>query len=220
MPAGAIHSTSVSDCVAETMFRISTGEAGSAAYVGSDMEKGLCRCIGGPAWFGYTGFDPRIIYIMSTGSAECDSSPKFLKMSPEVAARTYEAPGRIRPIGKYTVMAACDDVPDDADIKCIVCFGTSEQVRQISALIHYRSPNTFGAVSVPWGPACGTFVTYPAGLAENTPADTAFVGPVDPSARAWMPADVMGIGIPARMAAHMADDIDGSFLVKSAHHRS
>ena len=49
---------------------------------------------------------------------------------------------------------------------------------------------------MPFGPVCATFITYPAGLAENTPKETAFIGPADPTGNIWFPEDYMSLGIP------------------------
>jgi hypothetical protein len=67
---------------------------------------------------------------------------------------------------------------------------------------------------MPFGPACSTFVTYPAGMAEKAPKETAFVGPVDPTGNSWFPPEYMAIGIPFEIAARMHQDLEDSFAVK------
>jgi hypothetical protein len=78
-----------------------------------------------------------------------------------------------------------------------------------------RNPhNVFNLISVPWGPACATLVTYPAGMAGNASLSQIFIGPTDPSARDWLPEDYLAIGIPEDMARKMANDVGRSFLAK------
>ncbi len=67
------------------------------------------------------------------------------------------------------------------------------------------------------GPACSTFVSYPAGLTENAPKNAAFIGPADPTGNVWFPPDFMTMGIPIGLAQLMAADLDESFLIKRAH---
>ncbi len=84
-----------------------------------------------------------------------------------------------------------------------------------SALSHFQTADVINAISVPWGPACATLVTYPAGMAEISPKDRLFIGPTDPSAREWLPDGHMAIGIPVNIARQMAKDVKKSFLAKN-----
>ena len=68
--------------------------------------------------------------------------------------------------------------------------------------------------NLPWGPSCSTFITYPAGMVENAPKDSAFVGPQDPTQNRSLPLDMMAIGIPAGLAIRMAENLDSSFAVR------
>jgi len=171
--------------------------------------------MGGPAWFGYGPFDPRLMGLISTGSKDLeDIAPKRLKEDEYVARRTYGALGRITAIGRYTVMRRCEEMSSDPGVRCIVCFGTAGQIRDLCALAHFRSSDILGSISVPWGPSCATLVTYPAGMAENIPGGGVFVGPTDPSSREWLPEGHMAIGMPAEVARRMAVDADSSFLAR------
>jgi hypothetical protein len=221
-PPGGVHTAEISDCVAGSIFRLAAGDKAFPLYASVDGGQGLCRCAGGPAWFGYSGFDPELVCSISTEApAGSRFTPKRLKSSPEVAKKTYYAVGAIRPLGKYTVMRRCDD-PDLAgcDVKCVVFFGTAGQIRDLCGLAHFRNPGVSGAAELPWGPSCGTLVTYPAGLSDKVTADRVFVGPVDPSARHWLDPGLMAAGIPVETARAMAADVDASFVpvtLKSGH---
>jgi hypothetical protein len=57
-------------------------------------------------------------------------------------------------------------------------------------------------------------LTFPAGMAENAPKDSAYVGPTDPTGNSWLPSDLMVMGIPAELAQQMADDMEESFICK------
>ena len=67
---------------------------------------------------------------------------------------------------------------------------------------------------MPFGPACATLVTYPAGMAEKAPKETAFVGPVDPTGNRWFPPEYMAISIPLKIATGMHEDLNNSFAAK------
>jgi hypothetical protein len=46
-------------------------------------------------------------------------------------------------------------------------------------------------------------IAFPAGMAENAPKDSAYVGPVDPTGNPWLPSELMIMGIPSRLAHQM-----------------
>ncbi|HEX3014625.1 MAG TPA: DUF169 domain-containing protein, partial [Methanobacterium sp.] len=108
----------------------------------------------------------------------------------------------------------CEDLDESIDVKSIICFGNGEQIRNLSSLIHFRTKNPFNAINIPFGPACATLVTYPAGMAEKAPKETAFVGPVDPTGNVWFPPEYMAIGIPLKIATRMHEDLNNSFAAR------
>lgn len=207
-PERGVQASSVSNCIASAMYMMATGIVAGPIYAGYMLDQPFCRCIGGPAWFGYKDYDPRLTGIIATEG----SDPKHLKINVTVSDETFRAVGKIEPIGSYVVMRSCDEVEDDPGVRSIACFATGEQVRDLCALAHFRSNDVFGKITVPWGPTCSSLVTYPAGMSENAPPDRIFLGPTDPSAREWLPEGYMTIGIPARVARIMAEDVEKSFL--------
>lgn len=120
------------------------------------------------------------------------------------------------------IIQKCEDMQDDIDtdtknntnIKSILIFGDSEQIRNLSNLIYFKNENTFTRISMPFGPACASFITYPAGIAEKAPKETSFIGPVDPTGNTWFPSDYLSIGIPIEIAIELYENIDNSFLSK------
>jgi hypothetical protein len=214
VPEKGIRSASIGHCLASSMYKIAVGLINDPVYVGNEPNQLFCRCIGGPAWFGYCSFDPSLPGLMSTGSRMTDCAPKHLKENEKIALETYKAVGRITPLGKYAIMRSCDDMHEDPGVKCLVCFASGEQVRDLCALAHFGSRDVFNSISIPWGPACATLVTYPAGMAESASPDRIYIGPPDPSAREWLPENYMAMGIPAGIARMMAKDWARSFLAK------
>ena len=214
VPENAVRSSSFSDCLACNMYQIAEGRITGPVYAGNDPSHLFCRCMGGPAWFGYRGFDPRLPGLMSTGSEAAKQDGKHLKENENIACETYKAVGEIKTLGRYVVMRRCDDFQEDPGVKCIACFASGEQIRDLCALAHFGSHNVFNLISVPWGPACATLVTYPAGMAGNASLSQISIGPTDPSARGWLPENCLAMGIPAEIARKMANDIVRSFLAK------
>jgi hypothetical protein len=57
-------------------------------------------------------------------------------------------------------------------------------------------------------------ITFSAGMAENAPKDSAYVGPTDPTGNTWLPPELMLMGIPIALAQQMASDLDESFICR------
>ena len=118
------------------------------------------------------------------------------------------------------VVRSCDDFPEgelnteDSDFRSILCLGNAQQIRNLCSLIHFRTENPFQSIIAPFGPACSTMITYPAHMAQKTPENAAFIGPVDPTGNSWFPTDYMALGIPLNIAKDMCIDLDDSFAVK------
>jgi hypothetical protein len=54
-------------------------------------------------------------------------------------------------------------------------------------------------------------------MAEKAPAGSAYLGPMDPTGNKWFPENLMGIGIPVKLAVAMCEDLDGSFIIRRPH---
>jgi hypothetical protein len=214
IPENAVSSSLLSDCLAANIFQIAEAKVKVPVYAGNEPSQIFCRCMGGPAWFGYKEFDPRLPGLMSAGSEATKQAGKHLKENENIACETYRAVGEIKPLGRYVVMRRCDDLQEDPGVKCIICFAGGEQIRDLCALAHFSSHDVFNLISVPWGPACATLVTYPAGMAGNASSSRISIGPTDPSARGWLSENYLAMGIPAEIARKMAEDAERSFLAK------
>lgn len=182
-------------------------------FIGKGALQGCCA--GGMSWLGFTGMAPFIKYFVSTGSKDFrNGEAEHLKSTPDMVVLSRENAGKITPPGQYLVISACEDIEEDPGVRSILCFGNSEQIRNLGGLVHYDSPDIFNAVLAPWGPTCATFVTYPAGMAEKAPKDSSYIGPMDPTGNVWFPEGQMAIGIPVNVARRMSEGLEGSFLTR------
>jgi len=213
MPVNATPIKKINRCIANSIFTLSVQKNITTVYIGEDDLEGCCP--GGQAWFGYKGFMPMLKYFLSTGSEDFrGGAAEFLIANPDLAEEQLHSIGKINPLGKYTVIQKCDDMDDqDLEIKAFICFGTSEQVRNLCSLAHFR-PEKAVNIQIPWGPSCASFVTYPAGMAEHGPNNCIVIGPSDPTGNHWFPQNYLSIGIPFDFAKRMAHDLDQSFITK------
>jgi len=202
-------------CLANAIFTLSAQKNVSSVYIGEDDLEGYCP--GGQAWFGYKDFMPMLKYFLSTGSEDFrGGAAEFLIANPDLAEKQLKSIGKITPLGRYTVIQRCDDINDqDLEAKAFICFGVSEQIRNLCSLAHFRPENTIN-IQIPWGASCASFVTYPVGMAENSQKNCIIIGPSDPTGNHWFPQNYLSIGIPFEIAKRMAHDLDQSFITKRA----
>lgn len=216
VPADAVPLPSVHRCIAVALYRMAAGETDAPALVLGGETGDRC-CPGGLA---YMGFAPRpsfVRWFVSTGHpAERGGAAEYLKADPALVDAAFAKAGPFAPPGRYLVVRPCRAVPADADraVRSISLFGTAEAMRNVAALVHFDRADPFSPVLAPWGPACATFVSYPAGIAASAPADAAFLGPTDPTVNRTLPPDLLGIGVPAAVARQMAKNLDASFVVR------
>ncbi len=216
IPEGAIPATSVDRCLAKAIFAASLEERARPLYFGRGAMAGCCP--GGIGWTGYGRMAPMLSYFISYGTKEFrNGEAEYLKCSPENVEKSREAVGTISPAGAYTVISPCDVLENDPGVRSLICFGNGEQIRNLCGMVHFRSTDTFNAVRGAWGPTCSTLLTYPAGLAEKAPKDSAYIGPMDPTGNRWFPECYMALGIPIKLAIGICEDLDSSFTVKRRH---
>lgn len=214
VPADAVPLPSVHRCIAVAMYQMATGATDAPALVLGEGANAGC-CPGGLAHMGFAGRSDEIRWFVSTGRSDVrGGAAEYLKADPALVDACFERAGLITPPGRYLVIRPCRTVADDAAVRSICLFGTAEAVRNIAALVHFDRPDPFSPVIAPWGPACATFASYPAGMAAGAPQDAAFIGPTDPTVNHALPPDLMAIGIPVGVARRMAGNLDASFVVR------
>jgi hypothetical protein len=214
IPAGAVKTSSVDRCIAKAMFIIASGEDMPAVYVSGQDEE--C-CGGGKAWMGLAEPHPMLKYFVTIGTKEFrGGAAEHLKATPELFEKSREVLGKITPPGKYVVAAPCSDIKEYPGVLSILVFGVGEQVRNLAGLAQFTEYEQFTGVVTPGGPTCATYITYPAGMAEKAPKNTAFLGPTDPTGNIWFPPELMAMGIPIDKARQMAESLEDSFIVKRA----
>ncbi len=180
VPEGGKPTTSVDRCLAKAVASASLCGNMPPLYFGKGAITGCCP--GGIGWTGYGRIAPTIEFFVSTGSPTFrNGEAEYLKASPEIVRKSKEAVGTITPPGTYTVIRPCADLDEDPGVRSVLCFGDSEQIRNLCALIHVRSIDPFSPVLAAWGPTCASWITYPSGMAEKAPAGSAYLGPMDPN---------------------------------------
>ncbi|MHA1688301.1 MAG: DUF169 domain-containing protein [Promethearchaeota archaeon] len=212
IPKNAIPLVKINRCIAKAIFTLFMSKKIDAIYLDKNTLEGCCP--GGRAWFGYKPFMPQLKYFLSTGSKGFrGGAAEFLLANPDLAQERLDSIGTIKPLGTYTIIQKSISIEEEnIDVKSFLCFGNSEQIRNLCSLIYFQSEKGF-TIEMPWGPSCASFVTYPANLL-NRPEEKAIIGPLDPTGNSWFPQDHLSLGIPITIADRMARNLEKSFIMK------
>jgi hypothetical protein len=212
IPKGAVSSYTIDRCIAKAVYTAALFEKTPSMYVEAGHEQ--C-CPGGMTWLGFSEPHPKLKYFVTVGTPDFHGgAAEHLKATPELFEETRKRVGLITPPGIYVVIGPCtDDIAPDK-VKSLILFAGCEQTRNLCGLAQFQSSDPFFKTVIPAGPTCSTMITFPAGMAENAPKDSAYVGPVDPTGNSWMPPELMIMGIPIALAQQMAADLEESFIGK------
>lgn len=215
IPKNALSINKINRCIANAIFTLAVKKEYSALYINENELNGCCP--GGQAWLGYKNFPPMLNYFLSTGSKEYrNGAAEYLIANPTLAESRLKINGKITPLGKNIIFRCCEDIgrEEDLNIKSILCFGISEQIRNLSMLAYFSIKNPFDLIQLPMGPSCASFVTYPSAMVENGPKNCVIIGPTDPTENYWFPPNYLSMGIPFEIAQRMSEDFNDSFIMK------
>lgn len=212
IPEGAVPSYKVDRCIAKAVYTSALFEETPPLYIEAAHEQ--C-CAGGMVWTGLAEPNPMLKYFVTVGTPEFrGGAAEHLKASPELFEESMKRAGKITPSGKYIVIGPCTDNVAPETVRAIILFAGSEQIRNLCGLAQFNSSDLFFKTVLPGGPTCATMLAFPAGMAENVPKGSAYVGPTDPTGNIWLPPDLMIMGIPTELAQQMASDLEESFICK------
>ncbi len=212
IPEGAVPSYTIDRCIAKAVYISAFFKETPPLYIEAGHEQ--C-CTGGMVWMGLAEPHPKLKYFLTVGTPDFrGGAAEHLKATPELFDEQRERAGKITPYGKYTVIAPCTQNLVPEAVRAFIVFAGSEQIRNLCGLAQFNSSDPFFKTLIPGGPICATMIAFPAGMAENAPKDSAYVGPVDPTGNPWLPPELMIMGIPLRLAQQMGADLEESFIGK------
>ena len=212
IPQNAVPSHTIDRCIAKAVFTTALFEKMPALYIDASHEQ--C-CPGGMVWIGFEEPHPKLKYFVTIGTPDFHGgAAEHLKATPELFEEQRKRAGKITPPGKYIVIGPFTDDIELNRIRSVVLFAGSEQIRNLCGLAQFNSSDPFYKTIIPAGATCSMMITFPAGMAENAPKDSAYIGPTDPTGNPWLPLELMIMGIPIALAQQMAADLDESFIGK------
>jgi len=185
----------------------------------SEVRKGrsLCfnvdsvGCPGGKRYLGFTeGIMPDFEYFLSygipgklTGERYC-KSPELVK---EIMKRspTFKAPGR------FIIFKRWDKLEESDDPEVVIFFAEPDVLSGLFTLARFDETEQ-NAVFTPFGSGCSTIVQYPY-LERDSARPRGVIGMFDPSARPFVPNNVLTFSVPMNKFVQMIENMEESFLI-------
>lgn len=212
IPPGAVPSYKVDRCIAKVVYTAALYEEMPLFYIEAGHEH--C-CGGGLVWMGFAEPHPKLKYFVTVGTPDFrGGAAEHLKATAELFDEQKQRAGKVTPPGKYIVIAPYTDDIEPEAIRSLILFAGAEQIRNLCGLAQFSNSDPFSRTLIPGGATCAMMITFPSGMAEHAPKDSAYVGPTDPTGNIWLPSDLLIMGIPAPLAQQMAADLDESFIGK------
>ena len=191
----------------------------------SEVRKGrsLCfnvdsvGCPGGKRYLGFTeGIMPDLEYFLSygipgklTGERYC-KSPELVK---EIMKRspTFKAPGR------FIIFKRWDKLEESDDPEVVIFFAEPDVLSGLFTLARFDETEQ-NAVFTPFGSGCSTIVQYPY-LERDSARPRGVIGMFDPSARPFVPNNVLTFSVPMNKFVRMIENMEESFLITDSWRR-
>ncbi len=195
---------SVSRCVIGALSEV---RKGNSLCFGADS----IGCPGGKRYLGFAeGIMPGFEYFLSYGIPGRLEGERYCK-TPELVREimtntpTFQAPGR------YIVFKRWDRLDESDNPEVVVFYAKPDVLSGLFTLARFDEVDR-NAVSAPFGSGCSTIVQYPY-LEKGSENPKAIIGMFDPSARPFVPPDVITLSVPVEKFARMLDNMEESFLI-------
>ncbi|UCB42042.1 MAG: DUF169 domain-containing protein [Dehalococcoidales bacterium] len=202
--AQSVEPESVSRCVIGALTDV---RKGNSLYFDADS----IGCPGGKRYLGFAeGIMPGFEYFLSYGIPGRLEGERYCK-SPELVKEimkntpTFQAPGR------FIVFKRWDRLEESDNPEVVIFYAKPDVLSGLFTLARFDEVDR-NAVSAPFGSGCSTIVQYPY-LEKDSEHPKAIVGMFDPSARPFVPPDVITLSVPISKFTRMIDNMEESFLI-------
>jgi hypothetical protein len=118
---------------------------------------------------------------------------------------SFKAPGR------FIVFKRWDRLEEADNPEVVIFFAEPDVLAGLFTLARFDEADR-NAVSAPFGSGCSTIVQYPY-LERESERPGATIGMFDPSARPFVPRNVISFSVPMSKFSTMVDNMEESFLI-------
>lgn len=168
-------------------------------------------CPGGKRYLGFAeGIMRGFEYFLSYGIPGRLEGERYCK-SPELVKEIMENAPAFKAPGRFIVFKRWDKLEESDSPEVVIFYAKSDVLSGLFILARFDEADR-NAVSAPFGSGCSTIVQYPY-FEKDSEHPRAIIGMFDPSARPFVPPDVITLSVPIGKFTRMIDNMEESFLI-------
>ena len=168
-------------------------------------------CPGGKRYLGFTeGIMPGFEYFLSYGIPGTLTGERYCK-SPELVREIVKNWPAFQAPERFIVFKRWDKLEESDDPEVVIFFATPDVLAGLFTLARFDEVEQ-NAVFTPFGSGCSTIVQYPY-LERDSDRPRGVIGMFDPSARPFVPENVVTFSVPMSKFTRMVDNMEESFLI-------
>jgi hypothetical protein len=118
---------------------------------------------------------------------------------------------RLKAPKPYVVFKRWDNLSREDDPQVVIFFAQPDILAGLFTLVNFDQSQPEGVIA-PMGSGCSSIVSYPY-LEKESPHPRAVIGMFDPSARPYVPKEVLSFAVPTKRFVTMIGNIEQSFLI-------
>jgi len=170
----------------------------------------LVTCAGAKRYLGFSNtIRNDFEYFLSCGNEDIEG--ERYKRTPEIVLETLKNHQQLPRSGKNIVFKRWDKLGDADTPEVVIFFATPDVLSGLFTLANFDQVEPNG-VFAPFGAGCGTIVHYPY-LEMKSERPRAVIGMFDPSARPYVPSNVLTFAVPMVKFEKMIGYMEESFLI-------
>ena len=191
----------------------------------SEARKGRSLCLnadsvgcpGGKRYLGFTeGIMPDLEYFLSYGIPGKLTGERYCK-SPELVKEIMKRSPAFKAPGRFIVFKRWDKLEESDDPEVVIFFAEPDVLSGLFTLARFDETEQ-NAVFTPFGSGCSTIVQYPY-LERDSARPRGVIGMFDPSARPFVPNNVLTFSVPMNKFVRMIENMEESFLITDSWRR-
>lgn len=168
-------------------------------------------CFGGKKYLGFAqNIRPDFEYFLSCGIPGKMEGERY-KKSPELVKEIVKNWPDFRAPAPFVIFKRWDNLEKRDNPEVVIFFAQPDVLAGLFTLVNFDESRPEG-VFAPMGSGCSSIVSYPY-LEKNSGHPRAVIGIFDPSARPYVPKDMLSFSVPMAKFASMIENIEESFLI-------
>jgi len=201
--AELVKPASVARCVMGALVEVRNGRSFS-------FNADSIGCFGGKRYLGFAEtLRPDFEYFLSCGIPGKMKGERY-KKSPELVKEIVKNWPSFKAPKPFVIFKRWDNMDKADNPEVVIFFARPDVLSGLFTLVNFDQSEPEG-VFTPMGSGCSSIVSYPY-LEKNSRHARAVIGMFDPSARPYLPEDVLSFSVPMTRFVGMIENMEESFL--------